>query len=322
MTALTGDDVRLAVHRCFPKGGSTKGAVVLMHGLGCNRYAFHFPGRSLAQYLADAGFDCFVPELRGCGESDSPHGPTRLDDLLTYDVPAILETVKKACPGQEIHWLGHSLGGILLLAHLIHSEDTSIRSGLTMASALDYTQGPSSYAALSFALPLVRGVPFLPWGLLTHVFSPMLGRVPTPLERFNFAKGATEPAIIRSLYANGFGRIPISLFESLSTAFETNGFRTQDGFRFLEQAHRLKTPLLLISGDQDRQVNRQAVAHTAQALGPCVTYLPLGREHGQAHVYGHLDLILGKNAPDEVWPRIVDWLSNPGRLETSRKKAP
>ena len=25
--------------------------------------------------------------------------------------------------------------------------------------------------------------------------------------------------------------------------------------------------------------------------------------------WGHLDLILGHKAPEEVWPRIVDWLS-------------
>ncbi len=315
LTALTRDNVRLAVHRVFPKG-NVRGAVVLMHGLGCNRYAFHFPGRSLAHYLAEAGWDCFVPELRGCGESDSPRGPTRLDDLLTYDVPAILETVKKASPGRPIHWVGHSLGGILLLAHLIHTEDTSIRSGVTLASALDYTQGPSSYSALAFGLPLVRPVPFVPWGLVTHVFSPVLGRVPNPLERFNFAKGATEPAIVRALHANGFGRIPMSLFESLATAFETNGFRTQDGFRFLEQAHRLKTPLLLVSGDEDKQINSAAVAHTAKALGQHAVYLPFGRAHGNAHAYGHFDLVLGRHAPDEVWPRIANWLSHPGRLKT------
>lgn len=308
LTALTGDGVRLAVHRFFPRG-IPQGAVVLMHGLGCNRFAFNFPSRSLARFLADHGYDCFVPELRGCGESDAAKGPTRLEDLLDHDVPAILETVQTASKASKVHWVGHSLGGILLLTHLIQNPESPIHSGITMASALDFGQGPSSYAMLNMGLPLVRPVPFMPWGLLTHVCAPVLGRLPNPLEGFNFVKGSTEPEIIRALHANAFDRIPTSLLESLSTAFETNGFRTQDGFRFLEQAHRIKTPLLLISGDKDGQVSPKAVEHTFQALGSQASYLPVGKQHGHEKSYGHFDLVLSRHAPTEVWPRILDWLA-------------
>src|SRR5690242_2070762 len=38
-------------------GGRTLAPVVLIHGYGQNRYAWHLPARSFSNYLARAGFD-------------------------------------------------------------------------------------------------------------------------------------------------------------------------------------------------------------------------------------------------------------------------
>ena len=35
-----------------------------------------------------------------------------------------------------------------------------------------------------------------------------------------------------------------------------------------------------------------------------------GRRFGQANDYGHWDLILGRNASEEVWPDVIRWLRN------------
>src|SRR5205814_884146 len=98
--------------------GERRGAVMLVHGLGANRFSLHCEGRSLAAWLATRGFECFVPELRGAGESERPKVSWDLDDYLERDVPALLEAVTRRALG-PVDWVGHSLGGVLLLLHAI-----------------------------------------------------------------------------------------------------------------------------------------------------------------------------------------------------------
>lgn len=49
--------------------GKTRGALLLVHGFSQNRYAWHVPGRSLVNHLAEAGYDVFFVDLRGSRES-------------------------------------------------------------------------------------------------------------------------------------------------------------------------------------------------------------------------------------------------------------
>src|SRR5206468_2476156 len=60
---------RLAVVRKRRAEGATLAPVLLVHGFGQNRYAWHMPERSFANYLADCGFDVFNVDLRGHGRS-------------------------------------------------------------------------------------------------------------------------------------------------------------------------------------------------------------------------------------------------------------
>ena len=46
-----------------------RGAVLLIHGFGQNRYTWHTSKRSFVNYLACSGFDVFNLDLRGRGRS-------------------------------------------------------------------------------------------------------------------------------------------------------------------------------------------------------------------------------------------------------------
>ena len=61
-----------------PALGGTLAPVLLVHGFGQNRYAWHLPARQLSNYLARAGFDVFNLDLRGHGRSRhlGAHRPT------------------------------------------------------------------------------------------------------------------------------------------------------------------------------------------------------------------------------------------------------
>jgi predicted alpha/beta hydrolase len=99
----TADGWRLALSHYPPPGAlHTRLPVLLCHGLGANRFSFDL-GRdpSLALYLASAGFEVWVLELRGHGRSDRPGWFSSrrfgwsFDDYLYGDFPAAIEKVQE-----------------------------------------------------------------------------------------------------------------------------------------------------------------------------------------------------------------------------------
>ncbi len=52
-----------------------------------------------------------------------------------------------------------------------------------------------------------------------------------------------------------------------------------------------------------------AVARAKEHLGGPVKLVIAGRAHGFSEDYGHADLILGRRAPDEIFPLVETFLS-------------
>lgn len=311
----TTDGVRLAIHRVPPASGapSEHPPVLLLHGLGANRSGFLVPQRSLAHHLSSLGFDCYVPELRGAGESEVPARPWDLDDYLEHDLPAILSAVRESSGHHEVHWVGHSMGGLLLCCYAILRSaegDHGIRRGVTIGSALDYRVGQSGFARLFAVRRLIEKLPAVPFGPLAHALSPLMGRVRNPLEAFNFSFANVEPEIVRAWHGHGFEWIPTRLLSSLATTFEETGLRSRDGkIRYLDCVQQVRFPLLFVAGSSDVQCPVEAVEATARSVGPHARLLAFGRAFGHAEDYGHCDLIVGRNAPREVWPHLARFLA-------------
>lgn len=79
------DGARLALHRI----GSGR-PLVMLHGLFSNA-EMNWVKWGHAQLLADAGFECLMPDLRAHGLSDAPHDPAAYpDDVLAKDLAALI----------------------------------------------------------------------------------------------------------------------------------------------------------------------------------------------------------------------------------------
>jgi len=298
------DGLRLALHRVhYPNAGP---AVLLLHGLAANRTAFHFPGRSLADWLATRGFDCYVAELRGHGDSERRGFDWDLDDYLFQDLPAIIEAVLERSGQSSLSWIGHSMGGILLCCYGILHPDAPISRGISIGAAIDYREGVSGFRGLLRFEPLLHRIPAWPYGTFAHMIAPLLGRARDPLSSFNFWLPNVESEVVRRAHAGGFHTIPTSLLLSLGHLFDERGLRTRDGFFYLEHAERYTVPTLLIAGSRDQQVSVEAVQATADLIGGEARVY--GRDHGHHDEYGHWDLLLGRRAFEEVWPDIAGWL--------------
>ena len=71
-------------------------------------------------------------------------GTWNVDEMALYDVPAILDYVKKETGQDRVNWVGHSLGGMLLFSFLEISPDAGrIANFVGMGSTIilaDYPQ--------------------------------------------------------------------------------------------------------------------------------------------------------------------------------------
>src|SRR5512140_3391315 len=98
--------------------GGTRAPVLLVHGFGQNRYAWHLPSRSLVNYLAREGFDVFNLDLRGHGRSRhlGARRSRGVEDYVHEDMPSAVDEVRALSGGRPVWLVGHSLGGLVSYA--------------------------------------------------------------------------------------------------------------------------------------------------------------------------------------------------------------
>jgi predicted alpha/beta hydrolase len=100
----------------------SRAPVLMLHGSVENGRVFYTPsGKGLGPFLARAGHPVHIADQRGRGES-RPHvarghayGQT---EAIVEDLPAFHAAVRERWPGQRVHWVAHSWGGVLMLAAL------------------------------------------------------------------------------------------------------------------------------------------------------------------------------------------------------------
>ena len=314
------DGWRVALHRYRPAASAParRHPVILCHGLAANRVTFDLDAEvSLARRLAGIGFDVFSLELRAHGASD----PARLagrrrwgfsfDDYLSHDVPAAIAAVSALAGAPRVHWIGHSMGGILLYAHLASGGADRVASGVAIGSSLDYSGSSSAYHS-TLRLRRFAGLsPVVPIGAALALCAPWTGRSGTALERFNLWPDNVEPRLVRRLHARAFHSVSTPVLLQLATAFEPGGLRSHDRRRrYLDDLRRaaVTTPVLALAGDRDLQCSPDAAAVPLAALAGRRRLDAFGRSYGHASHYGHFDLVIGRRARVEVWPAIEGWL--------------
>ena len=312
--ASTPDGWRLALHRHRARGRSRGMPVVLSGGFSCNRHFIDYDERySLARFLARTGFDAWVLELRGRGLSHPTAAcrhPWRwsFDDLATVDVPAAIDHVVRTT-GQEVGWVGHSMGGLVLYAYLGTRTRPPVRAGVTIASPVQFAASGST--VLRRLGDVLLGIPLgdvvlqrLLLGALWWLLSPTSG-IEVGMNPANIDRGDVGRVLRLSL--TNVSRIKIQQFSRWAL---DGTFTSFDGrVDYLDALAGVTTPLLVMAGAGDRVATPAAVRRAFERLpAASASYRELGRAHGHAVDYGHVDLILGRNAPTEVFPIVAGWL--------------
>lgn len=95
-----------------PEAGAPWGLALLGHAMMVDRRTMDRPrGAGLASTLAERGMAVLNVDFRGHGESVRPSQPRfSFDDIVRYDVPALLDALRDRFPTLPRFLVGHSLG--------------------------------------------------------------------------------------------------------------------------------------------------------------------------------------------------------------------
>ncbi|TBU97636.1 alpha/beta fold hydrolase [Phytopseudomonas dryadis] len=255
--------------------------VILLHGSFSNRRFWYSPTCiGLGPFLARAGFDVWIAEMRGHGLSprNQAYRSNCVADYARYDLPAIAAFVHEQNP-QKAHWIGHSLGAITLAAALggAYLEQARMASVALFGAQVSRVHWPLK-------------IPPLAWGarLLLRRFSVLSGA--------RLKRGPEDEPIGIALESLRWHR----LFGRFADA-------ERDWWSGLRE---VRLPLLAVTADGDRQDPPWACrALFEQFAGASGAFVSLGRAQGFAHDYDHVGMLVSKGAQIEVWPLVLRWLN-------------
>ncbi|CAN1311811.1 hypothetical protein LINPERPRIM_LOCUS28471, partial [Linum perenne] len=242
------------------------------------------------------------------------------DHYLEEDLPSAMEYIRSQSKPNDgkLFAIGHSMGGILLYAMLARSgyrrRDSGLTSIATLGSSLDYTPSNSS---LKLLLPVADpakalNVPAIPIGKMVataHQLSSNLPYLTSWLKSQISTHGMLDSQASAKLVSDGLCTVPAKLLLQLTTAFQEGGLRDRTGtFFYKKHLPKSNVPVLALAGDQDLICPPAAAYETAKFIPKhLVTYRVLGEPRGPH--YGHFDLVGGRWACHDVYPRITDFFS-------------
>jgi pimeloyl-ACP methyl ester carboxylesterase len=306
--ARTRDGWELAVGRCRPRGPGRRPPVLLVHGIAMNRQAFEFglERYALAMYLAGAGFDCFSLDLRGHGASRAPRGRGvprsarrwNLDTYLAEDIPAALDLIREVTGEDRVLYVGHSQGAVLGLAACgLHADRLAGLVALAAPAHFDVQERLRRLVLLRFAV----GGRFV--RLAARMVAPFSGYWHPAVAELAIHMRNVEPRVYRRLLANVIENLQPGVLEQFATFIREDSFRSMDGkVDYRAALERCRQPALFVAAEKDGLAPPSVVQAAFRRWGGEKRYLVFERE------YGHTDLILGRKAPDIVYPAIREFL--------------
>lgn len=318
--AVTQDGWKIALHRYRRKGPRLP--VLLVHGLASNRHNFDFPqtGISFAKYLWERGWDTWVVELRGAGHSSRPKGwewikkSWQVDHYVLQDLPAAVRFILEKAGKKRLHWIGHSLGGLLVAPFINTHKSEWLQSAVLAASPV--TGIPKYLHKWTYmAEPLLKLLPLVPYKTMAKLFSlqpEWIFRGPVPRL---FVSGNMDLRTLKLGSEVAVDDLSSRVILQFQDWMRSKTYHSEDKkIRYHADFKKIRLPVLLIAGSHDPFTTVEEMRKTLQRLpSRKKSMIVFGKEYGHTADYSHWDLILGRHAPREVYPAIEGWISKHDR---------
>ncbi|NRA25232.1 MAG: alpha/beta fold hydrolase [Oleispira sp.] len=266
----------------YGQSNTGKQPVVLVHGSFSNRgFWLSSQGVGLARYLVEAGYDVWLMEMRGHGLSprNQAYKDNSLEQYALSDVPAINQFVIEKT-GLKPVWLGHSLGGVLISTAIAAGGLPEIE---VAAIALLGTQVVRRRWYLQ--IPFVTSI-----GKLWFSFNPEMDGRKLKIGPEN------EPAGIAKEYLRWLGFLGRWRLRENKTPL-------------LAKWQGVDIPVFAMVGKDDISDPAKYCQRFFELCGSDEkVFKLLAKEEGFSRDYGHVDMVVSKDAAKEVWPELTDWL--------------
>lgn len=311
-TVATGDLWQLRLCR-YRKGRAPGEPVLLVHGANANHHNFTSPeGGCLVDHLVAKGYDCWGIDLRGCRSSQAPFerdpDAVTMDDYLLQDLPAAVDYILRRTGYDQVHWVGHSLGGMLLYAYAQRFGTGQIASGATLGAPTGFDgvrmRKPVEllFVLRWFRAPLGAAMrAFVPFALLAgrgfSLFPVNLRNRPRRMGAAHFFNMIENPL------PNVLGELGFQINRKIWR---------MDGDRLDVKAGLagMRLPLLAVYGVRDPFTPlEEARAFFDRLPTDDKQLLILGKAQGHKHDYDHCDLAFGEDGAREVFEPVARWIA-------------
>lgn len=339
--ARTSDNWKLVVHRyrSANRQDRSKLPVILCHGFSYNATFFDLtPDASFARYLANEGYDVWVVNLRGAGQSsrwalttpaagnallgrlaaqidgseiprygfvsiDPKYANWTFDDHVERDIPAILSLVKHRTNRPQVAWIGHSMGGNIMLAYLSrYGQDPSVGKLVVIGSQLRLPP-ESAFGELLLTTLEQRQREVTANAPLLRAFSAGANRM-----FFNEANMTQEA--FRAIETSGQDSPSVGVLEQyLTLCARGEMLDASKRTSYVTGLRNVQCPSLIVGGAADRIAPPYLQERLLRDIGAeNRLLLILGKQNGFSVDFGHCDAIVGRQSLAEVYPVLSRWL--------------
>lgn len=258
-------------HRSWVPDGDLRSVVILVHGLGehAGRYGH------VAEALVAAGHGVFALDHRGHGKSSGKRAYVKSYDEFMRDLAQFRRMVEAEHPGVPVVMLGHSMGGNLVMGHVLGNQDGLagiVLSGPALQVGDDFS--PVQLKVFSLLAKVAPGL--RPQGLSADAIS----RDPAVVEAYR-----NDPLVFTGKISAGLGAALIGAMQSFPARYPE-----------------LHLPILLLHGTEDQLADiAGSRALEAAATNADVT----------AHYYeGLYHEVFNEPEQDRVLADLVGWLDS------------
>ncbi len=312
-TVRCADLWRIALHHLPPaNGGGPREPVLLCHGAFANHLNFMAPkGESLAENLAQAGYDVWVLDYRTCRTGAPPFErywkDIAFEDIVLGDLPAAIDHIRRHTGFGQVHWVGHSMGGMVFYAlHALGAADnvasvTALGSPVTF-NGIRLRRRRVLRTVVRWTIPVA-----LPLGRMICLWT---ARLRLRLRLFPVNWRNVHPGVTSPVFFHIFELLPPRVTKALEDWAVTKEWRIQNGQVDVQEAlASLRTPLFTVFGVSDPLIPPAEARRFFESLPlQDKQMLMLGKDEGASADYSHVDLAFAKNGAAEVCEPIAEWL--------------
>lgn len=288
------------------------------------------PDRSLVRYMAARGFKVYMIDW---GTPTRKHARLRLQDYADHMMDDAIQAVLRHSGAKQVSLMGWCMGGLLSLMQAGLKRDARIANIVTVASPIDTRQGSGVIAGMGRAIntpaKMLRKVTsfrllnvdpqkmHMPGWMTTIIFkmTDPVGSVTTYWDLLMrlWDREFVETHSTTADYLNNMLAYPAGVMQDMLVRVTVDNKLAKGEIRLGDRISRfanIQAPLYAFAGKTDALVSPS----TASAIIDLVSSVDKRFEIAPG---GHMGVILGSKARENVWKSAADWLAERSQVSSA-----